>query len=153
MLPCAADAARLANEEARREGESLRTYWAQQIERVAYQAQRAERQYMATEPENRVVARELERRWELALNDLERVRNKAARVADAPELLSANEIEKIHLLGLDPDSVWNAHSTTNRDRKRLLRCLIEEVQLRTEKGHYTLQYGSLLGCGVVGKST
>ena len=41
----------------------------------------------------------------------------------------------------DPDSVWNAHSTTNRDRKRLLRCLIEEVQLRTEKGHYTLQVG------------
>ncbi len=60
--PCAADAARRANQEARREGEALRTYWAHQIERVAYQAQRAERQYMTTEPENRVVARELERR-------------------------------------------------------------------------------------------
>ncbi|MCP4387230.1 MAG: hypothetical protein GY802_02975 [Gammaproteobacteria bacterium] len=139
MSPCAADAARLANEEARREGEALRTYWAQQIERVAYQAQRAERQYMATEPENRVVARELERRWELALNDLERVRNQAAQVADAPELLSANDIEKVHLLGLDIDSVWNADSTTNRDRKRLLRCLIEEVQLSTNEDHYSVR--------------
>ena len=139
MSPCAADAAQLANQEAHREGEALRTYWAQQIERVAYQAQRAERQYMATEPENRVVARELERRWELALNDLERVRNKAALVADAPELLSANEIEKVHLLGLDMDSVWNADSTTNRDRKRLLRCLIEEVQLSTQEDHYSVR--------------
>lgn len=139
MSSCAADAAQLANEEARREGEALRTYWAQQIERVAYQAQRAERQYMATEPENRVVARELERRWELALNDLERVRNQAAQVADAPELLSANDIEKVHLLGLDIDSVWNADSTTNRDRKRLLRCLIEEVQLSTNEDNYSVR--------------
>ena len=139
MSPCAADAAQLANQEAHREGEALRTYWAQQIERVAYQAQRAERQYMATEPENRVVARELERRWELALNDLERVRNKAALVADAPELLSADDLEKVHLLGLDMDSVWNADSTTNRDRKRLLRCLIEEVQLSTNEDHYSVR--------------
>ncbi len=139
MSPCAADAARLANQEAHREGEALRTYWAQQIERVAYQAQRAERQYMATEPENRVVARELERRWELALNDLERVRNKAAQVADAPELLRASDMENVHLLGLDLDAVWNADSTTNRDRKRLLRCLIDEVQLSTREDHYSVR--------------
>jgi len=139
MSPCAADAARLANQEARREGEALRTYWAQQIERVAYQTQRTERQYMATEPENRVVARELERRWELALNDLERVRNKAAQVAEAPELLSASDMEKVHLLGLDIGSVWDADSTTNRDRKRLLRCLIEEVQLSTRQDHYSVR--------------
>jgi len=136
MSSCVADAARLANEEACREGEALNTYWDQQIERVAYQAQRAERQYMATEPENRIVARELERRWELALNDLDQVRNKAAQVAEAPELLSASDMENVHLLGLDLDSVWNAEGTTNRDRKRLLRCLIEEVQLSTNEDHY-----------------
>jgi len=96
--PCAADAARLANQEAHREGEALRTYWAQQ-----------------------------------------RVRNKAAQVAEAPELLSADDMEKVHLLGLDLDSVWNADSTTNRDRKRLLRCLIEEVQLSTQEDHYSVR--------------
>ncbi len=139
MSPCAADAARLANEEACREGEALNTYWAQQIERAAYQAQRSERQYMATEPENRVVARELERRWESALNDLERVRNQAAQVATSPELLSASDMENVHLLGMDLDSVWNAEGTTNRDRKRLLRCLIEEVQLSTHEDHYSVK--------------
>jgi excisionase family DNA binding protein len=129
----------LANEEAHREGEALRTYWAHQIERAAYQAQRAERQYMATEPENRVVARELERRWELALNDLERVRNKSARALEAPELLSANDMEKVHLLGLELGSVWDADTTTHRDRKRLLRCLIEEVQLSTKDERYEIR--------------
>jgi hypothetical protein len=69
--PCAAEAARRANEEARRSGEALRLYWAHQIERAQYEAQRAERQYMAAEPENRVVARELERRWNVRLEELD----------------------------------------------------------------------------------
>ncbi len=94
---------------------------------------------MATEPENRVVARELERRWELTLKDLERIRVEANKAVEAPELLSANDLEKVHLLGLELDTVWDADTTTHRDRKRLLRCLIEEVQLSTEEDHYTIR--------------
>ena len=137
--PCAAEAARLANEEAHRESEALRLYWAHQIERVQYEAQRAERQYMAVEPENRVVARELERRWEQALKELERVRVEAGQAVDSPELLSVDDLEKVHLLGRELHAVWNEDSTTNRDRKRLLRTLIEEVQLRTEEEHYAVR--------------
>ena len=137
--PCAADAARLANEEAHRESEALRLYWAHQIERVQYEAQRAERQYMAVEPENRVVARELERRWEQALKELEHVRVEAGQAVDSPELLSVDDLEKVHLLGQELQAVWNEGSTTNRDRKRLLRCLIEEVQLSTREDHYAVR--------------
>jgi hypothetical protein len=137
--PCAAEAARLANEEAHRESEALRLYWAHQIERVQYEAQRAERQYMAVEPENRVVARELERRWEQALKELEGVRVEAGQAVDSPELLSVDDLEKVHLLGRELHAVWNEDSTTNRDRKRLLRTLIEEVQLRTEEEHYAVR--------------
>ena len=90
-MRCAADAARQANEEAHRESEALRLYWAHQTERVRYEAQRAERQYMAVEPENRVVARELERRWEQALKELERVRAEAGQAVASPELLSVDE--------------------------------------------------------------
>ena len=89
-MRCAADAARQANEEAHRESEALRLYWAHQTERVRYEAQRAERQYMAVEPENRVVARELERRWEQALKELERVRAEAGQAVASPELLSTH---------------------------------------------------------------
>jgi len=137
--PCAVDAARLANDEARRESEALRLYWAHQIEKAQYEAQRAERQYLAVEPENRVVARELERRWEQSLQELERVQRQAEQVANAPELLSAEELENVHLLGIELRQVWEADTTTHRDRKRLLRSLIEEVQLRSEEHHYAVR--------------
>jgi len=137
--PCAGDAARLANEEARRESDALRLYWAHQIEKAQYEAQRAQRHYLAVEPENRTVARELERRWEVALRELEQVQAKAEQAMNEPELLSAEELANVHLLGTELREVWEASTTTNRDRKRLLRCLIEEVQLRTEQDHYTVR--------------
>jgi DNA invertase Pin-like site-specific DNA recombinase len=137
--PCAVQAARQANEEAHRQGEALRLYWAHGIEKAQYEAQRAERQYMAVEPENRVVARELERRWNLQLEALERVKREAEQALQAPTLLSDEELKKIHLLGTELRTVWEASTTTNRDRKRLLRCLIEEVQLRTEEHHHAVR--------------
>ena len=137
--PCAQAAARQANEEAHRQGEALRLYWAHQIEKARYEAQRAERQYMAVEPENRVVARALERRWNLQLQALEQVEREAEQALQAPTLLSDEELEKIHLLGADLHALWEAPTTTHRDRKRLLRCLIEEVQLRTEEAHHALR--------------
>lgn len=91
------------------------------------------------EPENRVVARELERRWESALQDLERVQRQAEQAVNEPAWLSAEELENVHLLGLELRGVWEADTTTHRDRKRLLRCLIEEVQLRTEEKHYAVR--------------
>ena len=136
ISPCALDAARLANEEARRESEALRVYWAHQIEKARYEAQRAERQYGAVEPENRVVARELERRWEEALQELDRVRHEGEQATKSPELMSAEELKNVYLLGAELREVWDAPTTHHRDRKRLLRCLIEEVQLRTEEQHY-----------------
>jgi hypothetical protein len=137
--PCAEQAAREANEQARQQGEALRVYWAHQAERAAYEAQRAERQYLAVEPENRVVARELERRWNGQLEALERVRQEAAQALKKPTLLSAEELQKVHLLGAQLREVWQAPTTTNRDRKHLLRCLIEEVQLRTAERHHALR--------------
>jgi len=137
--PCAAEAARRANEEARSSGEALRLYWAHQIEKAQYEAQRAERQYMAAEPENRVVARELERRWNMQLEELDRVRGQAEQALRAPLLLSEEELKKIHLLSAELREVWEAPTTTHRDRKRLLRCLIEEVQLCTEERHYRIR--------------
>lgn len=137
--PCAHEAAHQANAEARRQGERLRLYWAHQVEKAQYEAQRAERQYMAVEPENRVVARELERRWNEQLEALERVKREAEQALQAPTLLSDEELEKVYLLGADLSAVWEAPTTTNRDRKRLLRCLLEEVQLRTEEGHHGIR--------------
>ena len=134
--PCALEAARRAHEEAHKQGETIRRYWQHQIEKAEYEAQRAERQYQVVEPENRIVARELERRWNERLKEVERVRTQARDALRAEPLLSEEELVTLRLLCTDLRDVWNAETTTNRDRKRLLRCLIEEVQLRTDEKHH-----------------
>jgi excisionase family DNA binding protein len=89
--------------------------------------------------ENRIVARTLEQRWNEQLEALERVKHEAEQALQAPTLLSDEELEKVRLLGADLSALWEAPTTTNRDRKRLLRCLIEEVQLRTEEAHHAVR--------------
>jgi hypothetical protein len=93
----------------------------------------------AVEPENRTVARELERRWNEKLNELERVRQQAqsARMKTTP--LTEEEMMRARQLAQDLEQVWNSPTTTNRDRKRLLRCLIDEVQLSTEEKRYRVR--------------
>jgi excisionase family DNA binding protein len=70
---------------------------------------------------------------------LEQVEREAEQALQAPTSLSDEELEKVRLLGADLSAVWEAPTTTNRDRKRLLRCLIEEVQLGTEEGHHAVR--------------
>jgi hypothetical protein len=88
---------------------------------------------MAVEPENRTVARELERRWEQRLGEWEAVRARAAAALEHRRPLTEAELMRARELGRNLDEVWGAETTTPRDHKRLLRCLIEEVQLRSEK--------------------
>jgi excisionase family DNA binding protein len=131
------EAAALAGEQLRGEIESAERSWQLLIEKAEYGAQRAERQYAAVEPENRTVARELERRWNERLEELDVVRAKATAAHQHRRPLSDDEVARAQALGRDLDAVWNAATTTARDRKRLLRALIEEVQLRTdEKRHH-----------------
>lgn len=130
------EAAALAGEQLRQEIDAAQRSWQLQIEKAQYEADRAERQYMAVEPENRTIARELERRWNARLEELESTRCQAlaARVQQRP--LTEEELAGAHALAGHLEAVWHAKTTTMRDRKRLLRTVIEEVQLRTtEKTH------------------
>ena len=100
------------------------------VERAAYEATRAERAYRAVDPENRRVARGLEQEWEQRLEDLERERTELAlRERERPREVSANEREALLALGEDLPRAWDAPTTTARDRKELLRALLEEVVL------------------------
>ena len=97
-------------------------------ERAGYEAMRAERAYRAVDPENRRVARGLEREWERCLGDLERAREAvAARERIGQRTPNAAEREAVLALGEDLPRVWHAETTTARDRKELLRELLEEV--------------------------
>ncbi|MCA1681284.1 MAG: recombinase family protein, partial [Actinobacteria bacterium] len=98
------------------------------VERARYDAQRAERRYRAVEPEHRLVARGLERDWEQALGALATAEAELERRQHArPRTLTAQEREQLLALGADLGRVWSAPTTTDRDRKQLLRTLIEEV--------------------------
>jgi excisionase family DNA binding protein len=133
------EAATLAGEQMRAEIESADRSWQLLIEKAEYEAQRAERQYTAVEPENRTVARELERRWNERLQELDAVRAKAAAARHHRRPLSEDEVARAHALGRDLNAVWNAATTAQRDRKRLLRALIEEVHIRSDEKHHRVR--------------
>jgi excisionase family DNA binding protein len=98
------------------------------VERAAYEAQRAERQFDACEPENRLVARTLERKFEEALATVERERGKLTALEHArPQPLTDAERRALAALARDLPRLWKAATTTDRDRKQLLRTLIGEI--------------------------
>jgi DNA invertase Pin-like site-specific DNA recombinase len=101
-----------------------------QLEQARYEARLAQRQYDAVDPANRLVTAELERRWNEKLErvaQLERAYAQAER--DAEWNLNAEERAAITELSQDLPAIWNAETTTNQDRKQLLRMAIESVQL------------------------
>lgn len=138
-LHAGTEAAALAVEQIGRDNEEAERAWQLQIEKAEYDARRAERQYNVVEPENRVVARTLEARWEACLRHVEELRTKAAVTHEQRRPLSKQEQKRAHQLGADLEAVWHAETTTNQDRKQLLRAAIEEVQLRSEEDHYEVK--------------
>ena len=100
------------------------------VERARYEADRAERAFHAAEPENRLVTRSLETRWEAKLATLAETQAALdATHAAAPPLPARADLEA--LVG-DVPRLWHAESTSARDRKRLLRTLIADVTLLPE---------------------
>jgi hypothetical protein len=116
-----------------RERLALDRHWQLRIEQARYEAQRAQRQYDATEPENRSVARELETRWNTALQVLEQLEQEYA-VVRRTELLPLDEAEQhtVRRLAEDLPALWHAATTTNVDRKRLLRLVVRAVVLTAD---------------------
>jgi DNA invertase Pin-like site-specific DNA recombinase len=98
------------------------------IERTRFEAQRARRQFEAVEPENRLVARSLERAWEDKLVAVRGAESDlAAQQARRPTALTEDEIAWIKRAGADVRAIFDAPTTTARDRKQLVRALISEV--------------------------
>jgi hypothetical protein len=97
------------------------------------------------EPENRLVARGLETEWEKRLRDLAAAEAELQRrERQRPRTLSPEEKNKIRFLGSDLKKVWTAPTTTDRDRKELLRTLLEEVIVTVDRperrAHLTLRW-------------
>jgi hypothetical protein len=104
--------------------------WRQRLERAEYAVGRARRQYQLAEPENRLVARQLEKDWEAALAERQRLAEEYDRFTiTQPRTLTAAERDQIRVLAADLPAVWNAATTTDADRKQLIRHLVEQVRV------------------------
>jgi hypothetical protein len=136
IAPAGIETALLAEETLQDDHEATLRQWRLQVERARYEAERAERRYRAVEPENRLVARTLEANWENRLADLASAEAELAqRQSQYPSTLTAEQRKRIRSLGDDLMRVWEAPTTTYRDRKELLRTLLEEVNITIEKGN------------------
>jgi DNA invertase Pin-like site-specific DNA recombinase len=128
VAPAVLEVSLAAAAQAEAERAMLGKLWRQRLERARYAADRARRQYQLAEPENRLVARQLEKDWEAALAEADRLQADYQRFTEElPKTLTAAERAAIQALASDLPQVWDAPSTTQADRKELLRILIEKI--------------------------
>ncbi len=128
VAPAALEVSVAAAAQAENERAMLDKLWRQRIERARFAAGRARRQYQLAEPENRLVVRQLEADWEAALAEAARLEADYQRFTEEqPATLTQAERAAIHALASDLPQVWHAPSTTQADRKELLRILMEDI--------------------------
>ena len=134
LTPAGIKAVVLAAEQREADQDAALAQWRLAVERARYEAERSERRYRLVEPENRLVARGLEQQWEQHLRALAEAETELTRrEQQRPRTLSPQERQRLATLGCDLELVWSAPSTTDRDRKELLRTIIEEVIIRVER--------------------
>jgi len=128
VAPAALEVSLAAAAQAEDERAMLDKLWRQRVERARYAADRARRQYQLTEPENRLVTRQLEADWEAALAETARLEADYQRFTEEqPATLTTAERAAIQALAGDLPRVWHAPATTQADRKELLRILIQDI--------------------------
>src|SRR5437867_6085509 len=145
VTPAAVEATLLTVQQLQNHHDAALAQWRLEIERLRYEAERAERCYRAVEPENRLVARGLETEWEKRLRDLAAAEAELRRrEQQQPSSIGPEQLKRLRALGADLREVWNAASTTDRDHKELLRTLLEEVMLDVKRAegqaHLTLRW-------------
>lgn len=112
------------------------------VERARHGADRTRRQFEAVEPENRLVARTVESAWEQRLTDQRRAETDlASQQARRPATLTPDDLAWLGRAGADLRTVYDAASTTIRERKQLLRAVIDEVvvTIHTDRREADLQ--------------
>jgi len=134
LTPAGIHAAVAAAERLEADHDAALKQWRLEVERARYQAGLAERRYLAVDPDNRLVARGLERDWEDKLAEVAAAEAELERRQQRrPKTLTAHERTAIRSLGDDIGRVFKAPTTTDRDRKELLRTLLEEVIVTVDR--------------------
>jgi len=104
-----------------------------ELERARYEADRCARQYQTVEPENRLVARTLEKRWDESLERVAALQQERAELARSLRVISAEEREQLSRLAVDLPRLWNHPSAPFDLKKRILRTVIREIVVDVQK--------------------
>ncbi len=145
IAPAGLEAALEAEKLSESEQQTALQQWRLQTERARYEAERAERRYREVEPENRLVARTLESEWEKRLTEFQTAEAELRRKQQESRIdLTEDQRQQIRALATDLRPVWDAPTTTDRDRKELLQGLLEEVKIEVlpdqAKAHLVLRW-------------
>lgn len=133
VSPASLELSLAARQDIERERKQLDDHWQQRRARSRYEVEQARRQYAAVDPEHRLVARELERRWDEALRADEQLQADYAHFQqDCPRQLSSHEQEQILALSQDLPALWRAPTTAPEDRQTVARLLLEQVVVTVE---------------------
>jgi hypothetical protein len=130
LAPAAVEVSLQAAQQVTAERAELEQLWAQRLERVQVAADRARRCYRLAEPENRLVVRQLEADWEAALAAQQRLREDYDRFTRTrPQPLTPVQQQAITDLAADIPGLWAAPTTTDADRKQIIRTLVDQVTI------------------------
>ncbi|MHB8736559.1 MAG: recombinase family protein [Terriglobales bacterium] len=128
VQPASLELSLRAARQSEQDRERLHTHWKQKLERAAYEASLAKRRYEAVDPENRLVARALERQWEQQLTELRQFEDDYARFCqEQPRHLTAQDRQRIGALAENLAALWQAETTSGADRRAVVRQSIEQV--------------------------
>ena len=130
MRPAQLEVSMAAFDQIAAQARQLDRQWQLTLERARYEAELARRRFVAVEPENRLVARTLEREWNERLAEIERMkRDETLRPQLASRLVDPEERCRVLALARDLSKVWHAQTTPQTARKQLLGYLIKDVTL------------------------
>jgi DNA invertase Pin-like site-specific DNA recombinase len=127
VQPAAIEASVLASQELGRQQDDILDALHRDLEAARYAAERAQRQYDASDPENRLVTAELERRWNLALQNVRAIEVRIEKHRAAAYASPAASPEDFYPLSQQLETIWTAPTTSVQLKKRIVRTLIEEV--------------------------
>jgi DNA invertase Pin-like site-specific DNA recombinase len=131
--PAALEISLKVAEEVEKERLQLQSHWKKRLERAHYQVQRAFRQYNATDPENRLVARTLEARWEESLRDEKQLqRDYQSFLSEHPQKMTLPQRAAIERLAENLPQLWHSSEIKNQDKQMIVRQMVQRVIVTVE---------------------
>jgi DNA invertase Pin-like site-specific DNA recombinase len=127
LQPAAIEAAILAHRDEAKKQDEVREALERDLEAARYAATRAQRQYDASDPENRLVTDELERRWNQALERVRETEQRIEQHCGSQREEPAPTLQEFSVLADRLEELWQQNDTDARLRKRIVRSLIHEV--------------------------